>query len=322
MEGLSLADRVVHEPEQIIRHEPILEKEILQEPALEVKREHHIQPIIHEREHRIQPIVKTEATTEQPIIVQDKSVMHEPIVEPAALPAGLEPVERAVPEGVLHRPIMEKEVILEHPVQVKHERHIQPIIHEKEHHIQPIVKTEVTAEQRMVETESEVLLPPIVEPTVLVDRAAAPMAAPAVAPVLPAAQPAVTATTTLPPTAGLDTELAPEPVVLPRSAGVVPLTGLGTAETGMLDSEERLPSAAVPPPLAGEREVYNEGLGTGVGSSAGGTATIGQKIKGALKEVQGTITRNPAKKEEGKRLMHGIDPATGASTTGTGRTGL
>jgi hypothetical protein len=70
MQNLSLGEKVVHEPERIIEHKPILEKEVLNEPVLEVKREHHIQPIIHETEHRVQPIIKTEATTEQPIIEQ------------------------------------------------------------------------------------------------------------------------------------------------------------------------------------------------------------------------------------------------------------
>jgi hypothetical protein len=45
-------------------------------------------------------------------------------------------------------------------------------------------------------------------------------------------------------------------------------------------------------------------------------AGFGQKIKGAMKEVQGAITRNPAKKEEGKMIMQGVDPATAASATG------
>lgn len=70
MQNLSLGDRVVHEAEKVIKHAPIVEKEILNESTLEVKREHHIQPIIHETERRIQPIIKTEATTERPVIMQ------------------------------------------------------------------------------------------------------------------------------------------------------------------------------------------------------------------------------------------------------------
>jgi hypothetical protein len=42
---------------------------------------------------------------------------------------------------------------------------------------------------------------------------------------------------------------------------------------------------------------------------------IGQKIKGTMKEVQGAITRNPAKKEEGKLIKQGIEPSTTAGTT-------
>jgi hypothetical protein len=49
--------------------------------------------------------------------------------------------------------------------------------------------------------------------------------------------------------------------------------------------------------------------GTGVmGTGAQRHATIGQKLKGTVKEVQGTLTHNPAKKEEGRLLKQGIDP--------------
>jgi hypothetical protein len=50
---------------------------------------------------------------------------------------------------------------------------------------------------------------------------------------------------------------------------------------------------------------------------SGRRGSIGMKIKGAMKEVTGTITRNPAKVEEGKMLMHGVDPATAASPLST-----
>jgi hypothetical protein len=50
-------------------------------------------------------------------------------------------------------------------------------------------------------------------------------------------------------------------------------------------------------------------------------ATIGQKIKGTVKEVQGSLTHNPMKKEEGRLLKQGIDPtAAGLGTTGMGTT--
>jgi hypothetical protein len=47
---------------------------------------------------------------------------------------------------------------------------------------------------------------------------------------------------------------------------------------------------------------------TGTGMMGTSHATIGQKIKGTIKEAQGTITRNPSKKEEGRLLKQGIDP--------------
>ena len=34
--------------------------------------------------------------------------------------------------------------------------------------------------------------------------------------------------------------------------------------------------------------------------------TVGQKLKGTVKELSGAITRNPAKKEEGRMLKRGM----------------
>jgi hypothetical protein len=59
---------VVHEPERVIEHAPILEKEIINERPVQVQHEHHIQPVVHEVEHRIQPIIKTEAITATTVI--------------------------------------------------------------------------------------------------------------------------------------------------------------------------------------------------------------------------------------------------------------
>jgi hypothetical protein len=60
--------------------------------------------------------------------------------------------------------------------------------------------------------------------------------------------------------------------------------------------------------------------GTGMGAHH---ATIGQKVKGTVKEVQGTVTHNPMKKEEGRLLKQGIEPSTMGMGTGStlGNTG-
>jgi hypothetical protein len=204
--------------------------------------------------------------------------------------------------------MLELEVLVEHPVEVRHERHIQPIIHEREHHIQPVIKTEVTAEQTVIERENTVMLPPIIEPTVMVGTATR------AAPVM--TQPTVVATTTLPRTAGLGT-------AQPLASATTATTTLPRTAVGGLDSEQRLTSGGAAPMLSGEREVYNRDLGaTGTTATGGETHVgIGQKIKGAMKEVQGTITRNPAVKEEGRKLMHGETTTSTTSTTGS-RTGL
>jgi hypothetical protein len=122
---------------------------------------------------------------------------------------------------------------------------------------------------------------------------------------------------------------------------VTPVVSSFGAE-GMLDSEERMGLEVVAPISLGEKEIVLDGLtrkerrshkkaaelspntahksdGAAAASLApkspssacrGRRGSIGRKIKGAMKEVQGTITRNPAMKEEGKMLLHGVDPAT------------
>jgi hypothetical protein len=37
-------------------------------------------------------------------------------------------------------------------------------------------------------------------------------------------------------------------------------------------------------------------------------ATVGQKLKGTVKELSGAITRNPVKKEEGRMIKRGMAP--------------
>jgi hypothetical protein len=44
-------------PKGII-HAPKVETMVVDERPVEVRREHHVQPIIHEREHRIQPTIE------------------------------------------------------------------------------------------------------------------------------------------------------------------------------------------------------------------------------------------------------------------------
>lgn len=99
--------------------------------------------------------------------------MHEAIVERGALPAGLEPIERFGPEGIIHRPKIEKSVVVEHPVEVRHERHVQPIVRERIHHVKPIVKAEATTEQRTIKEDHAVLFPPVMEPTAMIGSRAA-----------------------------------------------------------------------------------------------------------------------------------------------------
>jgi hypothetical protein len=147
------------------------------------------------------------------------------------------PVMHGPTNVIEHQPIIERQVIREHPVEVRHEHHVQPVIHETERQIQPIIQTQVTTETKVMETDRDVMLPPVME-----TRGGIP---------------------------------APSTVV-----SAVPVVPLATTTTG-----------------------------TGVmGTGAPRHASIGQKLKGTVKEVQGTLTHNPAKKEEGRLLKQGIDP--------------
>jgi hypothetical protein len=280
-----------------------------------VRHERHIQPIVHEREHHIQPIIKTEVTAEQRHLKTDRNVMLAPVVERAALPLGLEAVERSGPEGVVHRAKLEKEVIVEHPVQIKHEHHVQPVIHERVHHIQPVIKTEVTTEQRVIHEEHTVMLPPIIEPTVMMQAPA-----PAMAPMASAAP--IVATTTLPRTAGVlplgNNTAKPLPQIPQVNRASQPLV---TPAPGMLASERTLGNdhhhhhnMSRDVPLAASQGA--------LGSSAlPHKPTMGQRLKGAVKQLQGTVTGNELKKEEGKLISSGVDPlAAKAATTPAGTT--
>jgi len=290
---------------QVIKHEPIIEKEVIEEKKYQVQKEHHIQPVIRETERHIQPVIKTQVTAEKAFIERDTNVMMPPIIEKPKETGGLEPVERVAPEGVIHKPRLEKEVVIEHPVGVQREHHIQPIIHEREHHIQPIIKQESSVEQRVSEQERTVLLPPIIEP---LEVQTAPTQAKEV-PILPPKPtdvPLTTAksvpgeieprsTTVVTPDRGntkLTTITKPLPVAAIRA---VPVPG-GTP-----------PLAAGAPPLAGEVPAAQP--------IAPGKASLGKKLKGVVKEMQGTITRSSTKKEEGRMIKHGVDPAAASATS-------
>jgi hypothetical protein len=68
MAPVGLTGPVMHGATNVIEHQPIIEREVIVEHPVEVRREHHIQPIIHERERQIQPIIQTEVTAERKVI--------------------------------------------------------------------------------------------------------------------------------------------------------------------------------------------------------------------------------------------------------------
>ncbi|ELR23993.1 uncharacterized protein ACA1_143730 [Acanthamoeba castellanii str. Neff] len=203
----------------------------------------------------------------------------------AAAGTGLGTAMRGATTSVVeHQPIVEREVVVERPVEVRREHHIQPVIHEREHRIQPTIKTQITTERRVLEQDRTTMLPPVVEK--------------------PLMGAALTGTT------GLS---AHQHQPLATTAGAHHGGGVGA-----LEAERRLSTTAGATTLPGER------YGT-TGTTTTGHhheqqhSTVGQKIKGTAKELAGTITRNPVKKEEGRMLKHGMaDPAMAAThPTGT-----
>jgi hypothetical protein len=202
----------------------------------------------------------------------------------AATGTGLGTAMRSATSVVEHQPIVQREVVVERPVEVRHEHHIQPVIHEREHRIQPIVKTQTTTERRVIEQDRTTMLPPVVQK--------------------PLMGAALTGTT------GLSAHHQHQPLA---TGGAHPGGGVGA-----LEAERRLSTTAGATTLPGERY--------GITGTTTATdlhheqqhATMGQKIKGTAKEVAGTITRNPAKKEEGRMLKHGVADPTMAATHPTG----
>jgi len=71
-----------------------------------------------------------------------------------------------------------------------------------------------------------------------------------------------------------------------------------------------MPAMVEQPRLAstGLTTADQRGVMPGANTTAMHHATIGQKIKGTVKEGQGSLTHNPMKKEEGRLLKQGIDP--------------
>jgi hypothetical protein len=103
---------------------------------------------------------------------------------------------------------------------------------------------------------------------------------------------------------------------------VIPIEGVSSTGGGLSGLKDKLHlgghghSHAHDAPRSQLVEPSAPGLSGVETGSMQNKAGFGQKIKGAIKEVQGTITRNPAMKEEGKMLMQGVDPVTAHSATG------
>ena len=126
------------------------------------------------------------------------------------------------------------------------------------------------------------------------------------------------ATTTLPHTAGVLNQSKPLPQIPVVSRAHQPV-GLPTTVTpGLLPAEQGLvggqTGVARDVPLAAREGA----LGTTAATMAPHKPTMGQRLKGAVKQLQGSITGNELKKEEGKLIAEGVDPATArAATTST-----
>ena len=145
----------VIEPAVVVHQDaPVVKKDIVVQHPEVVRREHHVQPIIHETERVVEPVYRTVVTTEHPVTHREVVVAepdrqnHQHQHYHPRTRTGSDLVPRVAPETVIVEdpPVVEKKVVREHPEIIHHEHHIQPIIRETERHIEPIHKTEITTE--------------------------------------------------------------------------------------------------------------------------------------------------------------------------------
>jgi hypothetical protein len=144
------------EPTVVVHQDaPVVKKDIVVQHPEVVRREHHVQPIIHETERVVEPVYRTVVTTEHPVthrevVVAEPDLLDHQHHQPyhPRTTTGSDLVPRVAPETVIVEdpPVVEKKVVREHPEIIHHEHHIQPIIRETERHIEPIHKTEITTE--------------------------------------------------------------------------------------------------------------------------------------------------------------------------------
>jgi hypothetical protein len=99
---------IVHGATNVIQHQPIVEREVVVERPVEVRREHHIQPVIHEREHQIQPVIRTEVTTERRDIIAERDVMLPAVVEQPHIVHGTTGAMAGTGTGAHHASIGQK----------------------------------------------------------------------------------------------------------------------------------------------------------------------------------------------------------------------
>jgi len=233
--------------------------------------------------------------------------------------------EQQMPQVVTHEPVVQVEHVHHQPVQVQREHHVQPIIHQTQHHVHPVQQTEVTKESPIIQKE-ETVMHPVTD-----------------AGVVPGQQGGfqqgglgMQQNLGMQQQGGLmgenlgNPDLESAEGVRPVGMGLQeqplpPQQGLGLGQQGLgLGQQGGLPTQSAVPvmqqqvpfggvekqiPITGHGNLENLDAGTRDTTGSGGHSTIGQKIKGTVKQVAGTLTGNQAKKEGGKMLRReGIDP--------------
>jgi len=252
---------------------------------------------------------------DKPIVEKDVVLEERLVTDKLAKTTLVDRDERVVREA----PIVKKDIVTEHPEIIHKEHHIQPIIHEKEVHVKPIHRVEVTTERPVVHQEKIVEGPIKAEKVVKSHKKVTAATVGAGATIIEDRPIVKTHVVTEHPEI-IHKEHHIQPIIHEKERHIEPIHKTEvTTEHPVLYREKIVEEPAVLERAHvhhDKREhVVHHDKRENVHRHHEGVeyhehATVGQKVKGTMKQMVGAITGNEAKKEEGKLLKQGIEPGT------------
>jgi hypothetical protein len=230
-------------------------------------------------------------------------------------------IEEVSEPVVVHQdaPVVKKEIIVQHPEVVHREHHVQPIIHETERRVEPVYRTVVTTEHPVTHREVVVdepgldhhhhhhlertttgsdLVPRAAKETVIVEDP------PVVERKVVHEHPEI-----------IHHEHHIQPIIRETERHIEPIHKTEITTEHPVTYQEVVvkdPALVARPVVVASREV---GGATRTYHHHSSHATMGQKLKGTMTQLMGSITGNEAKKEKGRLLKQGVDPTTRVTPT-------